>query len=155
MMKANEPSDAVNAPHSTFQTSTFSNAERYRLNKEKATSPSESNDQESAMKIIEVGKPKLHYPSEVLLRTVSQVRAYGATKYADNNWMLGFKYSVSYDAAQRHLVAFFHKNEDLDPESGLPHIAHAICNLEHILYTMENHPRERFDDRYKPPTKNS
>lgn len=61
-----------------------------------------------------------------------------------NNWKKGFKYSRSGAAALRHIFSFF-DNEDLDPESGLSHIAHAIASLEHLLYDITHHPQ--LDDR--------
>jgi hypothetical protein len=58
------------------------------------------------------------------LMLVAQVAGFGRRKYNRLNYLKGFDWSLSYDACQRHLHAFWAK-EDIDPESGLPHLAHA------------------------------
>jgi len=92
------------------------------------------------------GKPQLSMISKELLDQVAAVRVFGASKYARDNWRLGFKYSRSLDAALRHIYAF-NEGQNTDPESGLSHIAHAVCCLEHLLNDIKNHPEN--DDRYK------
>lgn len=54
----------------------------------------------------------------------AKVHGMGATKYAPYNWRRGYDWGLSYGAMQRHLVAFWN-GEDIDSESGLPHLAHA------------------------------
>lgn len=67
---------------------------------------------------------------------LGKVAGYGARKYARYNYAKGIKWSLSYDALQRHLMAFW-GGEDLDPESRLPHAAHAcwhcLCLLTYML----------------------
>ena len=48
--------------------------------------------------------------------------------------------------ALRHLAAF-QRGEDLDPESGLPHLAHAMCNLR--MLTLYSRTYKEGDDRPK------
>ncbi len=50
-------------------------------------------------------------------------------------------------AAQRHLIAHY-SGEDIDPESGLPHLAHASCCL--MFLTNMAATRPDMDDRYRP-----
>src|SRR5512146_2965093 len=45
----------------------------------------------------------------------------GAKKYADRNWERGYKWSLSFAALMRHAWAFW-GGEDIDPETGTPHI---------------------------------
>lgn len=53
----------------------------------------------------------------------------GAMKYARHNYRaVGVRTSVYYDAVLRHLGAFW-EGEDIDPDSGLPHIVKAIACL--------------------------
>ena len=66
------------------------------------------------------------------LREIARVYGYGAGKYAPNNWRRGYPWSWSYSALQRHLNSFW-GGEFLDPESGLPHLAHAGF---HVLTLM-------------------
>ena len=48
----------------------------------------------------------------------------GARKYAERNWEKGYKWSLSYDAAQRHLHQFA-MGEWTDPETGSAHVVAA------------------------------
>ena len=63
---------------------------------------------------------------------VVRVLEFGAKKYAAHNWQKGMEWTRMYDAARRHLEAW-QRGEDTDPESGIPHIAHAICCLMFLL----------------------
>lgn len=89
------------------------------------------------------GKPDLSYISLELVEEVARVREFGAKKYAKNNWKKGFKVSRSIAAALRHIFAFS-GGELNDPESGLSHLGHAVCCLEHAIFDMKNHP-ENYD----------
>jgi len=68
------------------------------------------------------------------MEPVVQVLQFGADKYARDNWR-----KVSQErykkAAMRHIIAMAN-GEEIDPESGLPHAAHAICCL--LFYTSLN-----------------
>jgi hypothetical protein len=59
---------------------------------------------------------------------VVKVLEFGAKKYGADNWR-----SVNperyRDAMMRHLMAVWIGQEEIDPESGFPHYAHAMCNL--------------------------
>ena len=60
---------------------------------------------------------------------VADVLAHGARKYAPDNWRKVPRARDRYfAAAMRHLEAW-RSGELRDPESGLPHLAHAICSL--------------------------
>lgn len=53
----------------------------------------------------------------------------GMLKYGRSNFRaVGVRASIYYDAAFRHLNAWF-EGEDTDPDSGLPHLAHALACL--------------------------
>lgn len=96
------------------------------------------------------GKPDLSLISIELVEAVARVREFGSKKYARDNWKRGFKITRSCAAALRHIFSFL-SGETLDPDSGLSHLAHAICSLEHALYDMKHHPAN--DDRVseEPP----
>ena len=73
----------------------------------------------------------------------------GAKKYDDDNWRKGYSWRLSFGALMRHLHAFW-QGEDYDPESLLPHLAHAMwhCMVLHTFSKSENaHKYNRFDDR--------
>ncbi len=89
-------------------------------------------------------KPQLHYfPVEVLF-SVARVFEYGARKYDDWNWSRGLRFSRLFNAAQRHLWAWFAGHE-MDNESGLHAIDHAICDLMMLRWMIIH--REDLDDR--------
>ena len=74
---------------------------------------------------------KLEYgllPPNALEETV-KVLTFGAQKYERNNWIhVDDGLRRYFDALQRHLWAW-KKGEQIDPESGLHHLAHAMCCL--------------------------
>jgi hypothetical protein len=79
---------------------------------------------------------------------IAEVYAFGAEKYAAHNWRGGYLWSLSFAALQRHLAAFW-SGEDTDPESGLPHLAHAGFHVLALLTFADEH--RDGDDRFKPP----
>lgn len=87
-------------------------------------------------------------PPEVI-SAIGAGLTYGANKYNDDNWREGISYRRVYGALQRHLQAFW-SGENIDSESGLPHLYHAACNLT-FLITFESHFKQysRLDDRYR------
>jgi hypothetical protein len=71
-------------------------------------------------------------------RAIVQVLAYGAQKYAPGNWRkVPDARSRYFAAALRHLVAW-HLGESTDPESGLPHLAHAGACILFLLETDQS-----------------
>lgn len=76
---------------------------------------------------------------------VGKVAGFGAKKYARYNFAKGYAWSLSYDAIQRHLMAFW-DGENFDAESGLPHIAHAGWHCLTLLTFMLR--KRGTDDRF-------
>ena len=69
-----------------------------------------------------------------LLEEVVKVYSFGAEKYEANSWQnLPDGYNRYKAAMLRHLVAY-EKGEVIDPESGLPHLAHMAWNALAVLY---------------------
>lgn len=66
------------------------------------------------------------------LMEVAKVAGYGGQKYDRYNYLKGYKWSLSYDAMQRHLHLFW-GGEDKDGESGLYHLAHAAWHCLALL----------------------
>lgn len=75
---------------------------------------------------------------------VLRVLEYGAAKYSKANWTKGMDWTRPLNAAMRHQKAWL-CGEDLDPESGINHLAHAIASLMFAL-TFQLKGRGR-DDR--------
>jgi hypothetical protein len=61
------------------------------------------------------------------LDEVAGVYAFGARKYADDNWLKGYSWRLSLGALLRH-VARWACGEDRDPETGCLHLAHAASH---------------------------
>jgi dATP/dGTP diphosphohydrolase len=73
----------------------------------------------------------------------------GALKYGRHNYReAGIRSSVYFDAAMRHLARWW-EGEDIDPDSGLPHITKAIATLL-VLRDAQMLGKVAFDDR--PPS---
>jgi hypothetical protein len=73
-----------------------------------------------------------------ILDDTVKVLTFGAKKYARDNWQKVENGEQRYYAALiRHLNAH-RSGEKLDPESGLPHMAHAMCCLTFLSYLSQN-----------------
>lgn len=55
-----------------------------------------------------------------------------AEPYAERNWEKGMDWGRVFAALNRHLWAFW-LGEDLDPESGFPHIEHTLWNAAALV----------------------
>lgn len=66
------------------------------------------------------------------IMAVADVAGFGAQKYDRYNFMKGYAWSLSYDALQRHLHAFW-SGVDRDEESELYHLAHAAWHCLALL----------------------
>jgi hypothetical protein len=81
-------------------------------------------------------------PPHALEETV-KVLTFGAQKYERGNWIKVPDSKRRYfDAMERHIWAW-KRGEKIDPESGLHHLAHAMCCLmflyEHdTIYSVNN-----------------
>ncbi len=76
---------------------------------------------------------------------VGNVAGFGAKKYDRYNFAKGYKWSLSYDAIQRHLMAFW-SGENRDGESGLYHLAHAAWHCLTLLTFVIR--KKGTDDRF-------
>jgi hypothetical protein len=71
---------------------------------------------------------------------VVKVLMFGAAKYAPDNWQrVQPARKLYFEAAMRHLVAW-QRGEEKDGESGLPHLAHAACDILFLLWFKEFPP---------------
>lgn len=98
----------------------------------------------------DAGKAPMSLLSHEALHQTAMVLEFGRQKYAAHNWRNGFEWSRPLSAALRHLTAFV-DGEDKDPESGLSHLAHAMCCVMFVLEFEKTHPE--LDDRWKPTNK--
>jgi hypothetical protein len=89
---------------------------------------------------------KLGAIDPLALLTLAEVAGMGAQKYSAFNYLNGYDWSLSMNAAQRHALLFWN-GEDIDPESGLPHPAHlawhGLCMTSFLLRGLGT------DDRFR------
>ncbi len=90
-------------------------------------------------------KPRVDLIPSRPLMAVGKVLAFGARKYKPHNWRLGLGWSDTYASAMRHLLSFM-DGDDIDPESGEPHIINALCQ---VLFLAEYYLTDTgTDDRW-------
>lgn len=92
------------------------------------------------------GKPDLSLIPLCTLEDEARVWMYGKEKYAAWNWAKGMVWSAPLASMLRHISAW-QSGQDADPESGLPHLAHAMCNLR--MLTLYARTFQAGDDRPK------
>ncbi len=90
----------------------------------------------SEAKKFDLNKPPMHLLDRVALEATAQVLAFGAQKYAEDNWRGGGTYDLGCKrplaAALRHIFAYL-DGECSDPESDMSHLAHAMCSIMFAL----------------------
>jgi hypothetical protein len=92
------------------------------------------------------GKPDYSLIPLTTMEDEARVWMYGKNKYAAWNWAKGMAWSVPLACLLRHMAAW-QRGEEVDPESGLPHLAHAMCNLRMLTLYSKTFPEG--DDRPK------
>ena len=79
-------------------------------------------------------KPRMHLLPPKATLEVAKVLTFGAQKYDEENWRKLENLQNRYTSgALRHIFAHM-DGEKLDPESGISHLAHALCCL---LFKLE------------------
>lgn len=93
-----------------------------------------------------LGKPNLALLSPIALVLLTRVLERGAIKYASHNWRNGFDKSELVNCIMRHTLEFLAGN-DTDHETGLPIMAHIMCNA---MFCLElDAAGKATDSRYK------
>ena len=85
------------------------------------------------------GKPDFSLIPLCTLEDEARVWEYGRAKYAAWNWAKGTDWMIPFACAMRHLSAW-QRGEENDQESGLPHLAHAMCNLRMLTLYKSVYP---------------
>ncbi len=81
-------------------------------------------------------KPRLELLPPVAIGRVGEVLGHGAEKYSADNWRRVDDRRRYLGATLRHLMAYA-AGEDVDDDSGLPHLAHAACSVLFLLEADE------------------
>lgn len=74
-------------------------------------------------------KPRYDLIPVETLEDVAKVLTFGAKKYDDDNWRLVENADKRYYSALMRHVEAWRRGEQLDSETNLPHLAHAVCCL--------------------------
>lgn len=83
-------------------------------------------------------KPPLHLVPPVAITYMAVALKEGARKYGAYNWRTDDVEAMTYvGAAMRHLGAYL-DGENLDPESGNPHLAHALASIAILVDAQES-----------------
>lgn len=98
---------------------------------------------------IGLRKPPLSTLPMPVLFEVAAAMLEGACKYRRHNYRVaGVRASVYFDAAMRHLMAWW-EGQDIDPDSGIHHVTKAVAGLL-VLRDAQMHGTLANDDR--PPS---
>jgi hypothetical protein len=81
------------------------------------------------------GKLRMDLIPPEALTALAEVLTPGAVRYGERNWERGIPDGRIVAALMRHLVAW-QSGESLDPDSGLSHLKHVLCNAA-FLVTFE------------------
>ena len=100
--------------------------------------------EEQAMR-FNTGKPQLSYviSARYAIEGAAAVMEAGAHKYARDNWKKGMDAEAIIDCMVRHLSKFL-DGEELDDETGLPHVDHVLCNAIFLSY---HHNKRKPNDK--------
>lgn len=89
---------------------------------------------------------QLGFVDPLALEVLGEVAGFGAEKYDKFNYLKGYDWTLSINAMYRHFLKF-QQGEDYDPDSGLPHMAHAAWHGLNLVSFLERDLGT--DDRYK------
>lgn len=81
------------------------------------------------------GKNRLDLVPMKWMEGLGSVVTFGANKYRPNGWRDGMPWNNTLGSALRHIAAW-QNGEELDSDSGLPHLLHAATNLM-FIYTYQ------------------
>lgn len=78
------------------------------------------------------GKLPWHLLPPDALDEVLRVLQGGAARYGERNWERGMSWSRPFSALMRHAWAWW-RGQDVDPDTGISHLAHACVNLIFLI----------------------
>lgn len=92
------------------------------------------------------GKIHPSYVSPKSIVAIAKVREFGTVKYGNpNNWK-NVGLDRYHEALLRHALGMWSDPYAIDPESGLPHLYHLMCNGNFLCAMEANH------DQHTTPT---
>lgn len=91
-------------------------------------------------------KPRMELMAPRAIFALAKVLTFGSKKYAARNWEKGILWSRCIAAILRHTFSYA-MGETHDPETGLSHMAHVMCEAMFLIEFEHTHPE--LDDRPK------
>lgn len=82
------------------------------------------------------GKVRMELVPYDAINVIARAFGYGATKYGDYNYLKGMLWLKLFGSTLRHLFKWS-VGEDIDKESGLPHLGHAACDILMLIVYAE------------------
>ena len=84
------------------------------------------------------GKPRPSLVPPALIDGVMRIREFGTARYGNpDNWR-NVDAERYHDALLRHILAIWEDWKAVDPDSGMPHLWHAACNIAFLMQYMED-----------------
>jgi len=90
-------------------------------------------------KKYDTGKPRWSLIPKGVMCHVIKTLMTGADKYGDYNWQSVTPFKERYyNAMKRHIDKWWEKGEVIDPDDGIPHLAHVICCAMFLMWGDDN-----------------
>lgn len=87
--------------------------------------------------VIGSSKVPIHLFPKTAIVAGAMAMLHGAMNYGRSNWRVaGVRASIYEDAKSRHMDKWF-EGEDIDPDSGLPHLYHALACIALLIDAIE------------------
>lgn len=93
------------------------------------------------------GKPPMELVAPEAVVAMADVCAFGRGKYGERNWEKGIRLTRLFAAAQRHMWEWL-LGRDINEESGLSHLDHALWNLM-AMVAFTRRGAKHLDDRLR------
>ena len=91
------------------------------------------------------GKIHPSYVSSKTIVAIAKIREYGTKKYGSpDNWK-NVSADRYHEALLRHILGMWNNPYAVDPESGYPHLYHALCNANFLVELEEEADNGRMD----------
>lgn len=102
-------------------------------------------DQHAKGAKLDAGKLRWHLLPMSVIEGVVRIMTFGAEKYTEDGWKEVPQGIDRYFSAMMRHWAAIKKGETTDPESGLPHYYHFMCNAMFLTWFLEQADQKEYD----------